>query len=263
MVYDSALAESDSAAPPVEIRSNFAETAYWSPAIVTENGQATVKVTFPDSLTQWHASALGLTKTVQVGAAESDVATKKDLLVRLQAPRFFVERDEVTISANVHNYTDATQIVDVNLSLAGTARAQQIAIDRKAGLKLAAGEEKRVDWPIKIVGSGDAEIQVTAQTATASDGVKMSFPVLVHGVQRFDGKAGEIKGDGTTKIALNFPRERQLGASRLNVQLNPSLAGQMLEAAPIWPIIRMVASSKPCRAFADGYRAKDAKAKRR
>ena len=232
LVYDSALAESDSAAPPVEIRSNFAETAHWSPAIVTEDGQATVKVTFPDSLTQWHASALGLTRTVQVGAAESDVATKKDLLVRLQAPRFFVERDQVTISANVHNYTDAAQIVDVNLSLAGTARTQQIAIDRKAGLKLAAGEEKRVDWPIKIVGSGDAEIQVSAQTATASDGVKMSFPVLVHGVQRFDGKAGEIKGDGTTKIALNFPRERQLGASRLNVQLNPSLAGQMLEALP-------------------------------
>ena len=94
---------------PVEVRSNFAETAYWSPAIVTDGGKATVKVTFPDSLTQWHASALGLTKTVQVGEAESDVATKKDLLVRLQAPRFFVERDEVTISANVHNYTDKAQ----------------------------------------------------------------------------------------------------------------------------------------------------------
>ena len=60
----------------------------------------------------------------------------------------------------------------------------------------------------------------------------MSFPVLVHGVQRFDGKAGEIKGDGSAKIALNFPKERQLGASRLNVQLNPSLAAQMLEALP-------------------------------
>ena len=219
-------------APPVEVRSNFAETAYWAPAIVTENGKATVKVTFPDSLTQWHASALGLTKTVQVGEAETDVATKKDLLVRLQAPRFFVERDEVTISANVHNYTDTDQIVDVNLSLAGTARTYQIAADRKAGLKLAAGEEKRADWSIKIVSPGDAEIQVTATTATASDGVKMSFPVLVHGVQRFDGKSGEIKGDGTTKIALNFPKERQMGASRLNVQLNPSLAGQMLEALP-------------------------------
>ena len=235
-------------AAPIEVRSNFAETAYWSPAIVTDGGKATVKVTFPDSLTQWHASALGLTKTVQVGAAESDVATKKDLLVRLQAPRFFVERDQVTISANVHNYTDETQTVKVSLQNDARLNFGIKPIAYKPGdppyngpaqlaqpnqeITLDAGQEKRVDWQMKVVRPGDAIIQVTARTATASDGVKLSFPVLVHGVQRFDGKAGEIKGDGTTKIALNFPRERQPGVSRLNVQLNPSLAGQILEALP-------------------------------
>ena len=231
-------------APPVEVRSNFAETAYWSPAIVTENGKATVKVTFPDSLTQWHASALGLTKTVQVGEAESDVATKKDLLVRLQAPRFFVERDEVTISANVHNYSDKDQTVNVNLTSEGETQSLDVAAVKRAPLVIAAGEEKRVDWPVKVVRSGTATIQVTAQTATASDGVKLSFPVLVHGVQRFAGKSGILDRTGRdmllktaipkgeTVVTFNFPKERQLGASRLNVQLNPSLAGQMLEALP-------------------------------
>ncbi len=235
---------------PVEVRSNFAETAYWSPAIVTEGGKATVKVTFPDSLTQWNASALGLTKSVQVGAAQADVATKKDLLVRLQTPRFFVERDEVTISANVHNYTDATQTVKFRASFdehlfvqndkgnltPPVADAANPSVYRNSKedqeIVLAAGEEKRVDIKAGVIRPGEATIQVTAQTATASDGVKLSFPVLVHGVARFDGKAGLIKGDGSAKIALNFPRERQLGASRLNVQLNPSLAGQMLEALP-------------------------------
>ena len=241
------LNESAPQAPPVEVRSNFAETAYWSPAIVTENGKATVRVTFPDSLTQWHASALGLTKTVQVGEAETDVATKKDLLVRLQAPRFFVERDEVTISANVHNYSDVAQTVNVNLAEQGATRSLDVAAVKRAPLVIAAGEEKSVDWPVKVVRSGEAQIQVTAQTATASDGVKMSFPVLVHGVQRFDGQSGVLtdsfrpgvdalintKGDrGKATIKLNFPKERQFGASRLNVQLNPSLAGQMLEALP-------------------------------
>ena len=253
MLYDNTMAESKAmpgAVPPapVEVRSNFAETAYWSPAIVTDGGKATLEVTFPDSLTQWHASALGLTKTVQVGAAQSDVATKKDLLVRLQAPRFFVERDQVTISANVHNYTNKAQNVTVKLINDARLNFGVKPIISRPGdppyngpaqmaepaqtVFLNAGEEKRVDWPMKVVRPGEATIQVNAQTATASDGVKMSFPVLVHGVQRFDGKAGEIKGDGSAKVALNFPRERQLGASRLNVQLNPSLAGQMLEALP-------------------------------
>jgi uncharacterized protein YfaS (alpha-2-macroglobulin family) len=40
-------ASSTNAAPPVAVRSNFAETASWSPAIVTEGGAATLKVTFP------------------------------------------------------------------------------------------------------------------------------------------------------------------------------------------------------------------------
>ena len=230
-VGNKALAKEANGAP-VDVRSNFAETAYWSPSIVTEGGKATLKVTFPDSLTQWHASALGLTKTVQVGEADADVATKKDLLVRLQAPRFFVERDEVTISANVHNYTDSAQNVTVNLATEGATQSLEVAMVKRPALVLQAGEEKRVDWPVKVVRSGEAQIQVTAQTATASDGVKMSFPVLVHGVQRFDGQAGLIKTDGATKIALNFPKERQLGASRLNLQLNPSLAAQMLEALP-------------------------------
>ena len=34
------------------------------------------------------------------------------------------------------------------------------------------------------------------------------------------------------KIALNFPKERQFGASQFNVQLNPSLAATMLDALP-------------------------------
>ena len=91
-----------------DVRSNFAETAFWSPAVVTEGGTAKVEVTFPDSLTQWHATARGLTPNVQVGAGESDVETKKNLLVRLQSPRFFTERDQVVLTANVHNYLKET-----------------------------------------------------------------------------------------------------------------------------------------------------------
>jgi uncharacterized protein YfaS (alpha-2-macroglobulin family) len=212
---------------PVQVRTNFAETAYWSPSVITDGGKATVKVTFPDSLTQWHATARGLTQTVQVGSAEADVATKKNLLVRLQAPRFFVERDQVVISANVHNYSDKVQSIAVQLesSLKLTGSAAQT-------VQIAAGEEKRLDWTASIENAGEATLQITARSATDSDAVKMTFPVLVHGVQRFNGQSGVITSDGSTKLTLNFPKERKPGASELNVQLNPSLAAQMLDALP-------------------------------
>jgi len=40
----------------------------------------------------------------QVGEASAETVTRKNIIVRMQAPRFLVERDEVVLSANVHNY---------------------------------------------------------------------------------------------------------------------------------------------------------------
>ena len=36
-------------------------------------------------------------KGTKVGQSESEIVTTKDLLVRLQSPRFFVEKDEVVL----------------------------------------------------------------------------------------------------------------------------------------------------------------------
>ena len=224
------------------VRSNFAETAFWSPAVITNNGEATVKVTFPDSLTQWHATARGLTNTVEVGSGESDAATKKDLIVRLQAPRFFVETDRVTISANVHNYSDKTQYVTVKINTeTQLALSRMTTINTVPGrnlnppvqnLQLEAGQEKTVNWPMDVNKEGLATIEVSAQSETESDAVKMSFPVLTHGAPQFAAHTGVLEANGTTKIPLTFPKQRQFGASQLNVQLNPSLAATALDALP-------------------------------
>ena len=221
------------------VRSNFAETAYWSPAVVTNGGEATVKVTFPDSLTQWQATARGLTNTVEVGSADTNAATKKDLLVRLQAPRFFVEGDKVTISADVHNYTDQEQNVKVQFDFDKSMESASYIVPpdmyEKAGIrtiKLAANSEQRVDFPALATTAGLTTIQVSAKTATDSDAMKLTFPVLTHGAPQFAAHSGVIAADGTTKIALTFPKQRQFGASQLNVQMNPSLAATALDALP-------------------------------
>ena len=57
----------------------------------------------------------------RVGEAETEIVTTKDLLVRPQAPRFFVEKDEVVLSANVHNRLGTGKSVRVVLELDGGA----------------------------------------------------------------------------------------------------------------------------------------------
>ena len=86
------------------IRTNFADTAYWAAALATApDGTALIEFPLPDSLTTWKVKTWTLGLGTKVGQAESEIITSKDLLVRLQAPRFFVEKDEVVLSANVHN----------------------------------------------------------------------------------------------------------------------------------------------------------------
>ena len=86
------------------VRTNFADTAFWAAALTTAaDGTTEVEFPLPESLTTWKVKAWTLGPGTQVGQGEAEVITTKDLLVRLQAPRFFVQKDEVVLSANVHN----------------------------------------------------------------------------------------------------------------------------------------------------------------
>jgi uncharacterized protein YfaS (alpha-2-macroglobulin family) len=99
-------------------------------------------------------------------------------------------------------------------------------------IEVAAGEEARVNWIVSAVRDGKASVRMTAQSETDADAVEMSFPILVHGVQRFASQSGVLRDKTSQTISINIPAQRRRGASTLNVQLNPSMAATMLDALP-------------------------------
>src|SRR5205085_3919767 len=75
------------------VRKNFADTAFWAASLTTdERGTAEVSLTMPENLTGWKVKAWAMGHGTKVGQGEAEVVTKKNLLVRLQAPRFFVQK---------------------------------------------------------------------------------------------------------------------------------------------------------------------------
>ena len=103
------------------IRTNFADTAFWAAALTTAaDGTAEVEFPLPESLTTWKVKTWTMGLGTKVGQGESEIITTKDLLVRLQAPRFFVEKDEVVLSANVHNKLKTKKAVQVVLEFDGS-----------------------------------------------------------------------------------------------------------------------------------------------
>lgn len=220
----------------VVVRKNFADTAHFSGSVRTgKDGLATVKFKFPDNLTTWKIKATGLGPQTRAGQTTTEVKTTKKLLVRLQAPRFFRERDEVVLSAIVHNRHEASRTVEVSLDV-------NSFLELKVGeptqrVTVPANADKRVDWRVKVSGEGEAMVRMTAVTDDGEgDAQQLNFPVLVHGMTKLVSAVGSISADheGTDVKSLKFsvPAARRPETTKLTIRVSPTLSGAMLDALP-------------------------------
>jgi len=225
------------AAAQPAIRTKFADTALWVGALKTgKDGTAEVELDMPENLTAWKIKVWGMGHGTKVGQGETEVVTRKDLIIRMQAPRFFVQTDEVVLSANVHNYLKSTKTVNVELALGGKCLAQIGAGSDGAALKtvkIKPGGEARVDWRVKVLDEGQATITMKAIADEDSDAMQMTFPCYIHGMLKMDSYSGSLRPKDTAgKITVSVPQKRRPEQSRLEVRYSPTLAGAMVDALP-------------------------------
>jgi uncharacterized protein YfaS (alpha-2-macroglobulin family) len=216
------------------VRTNFADSAFWKGDITTDDeGKATVKLTMPENLTGWKVRAWAFGAGTRVGEGTIEVVTSKNLLVRLQAPRFFVEKDEVVISANVHNYLKDKKTAKVEFSIEGGELVEMAPGTATQQIDLPHGEDVRVDMRVRVVKEGIAKITVKALTDEESDAMQMSFPVYVHGMLKTESFSGALRPNETIgKLQINVPAERRPAQTRLEIRYSPTLAGAMVDALP-------------------------------
>ncbi len=223
--------------PAVQVRSDFRSTILWQPDIRTdENGNATVKVKYPDSLTTWSATARVVTAGNQFGIGDTSTRTKQPLIVRLEAPRFFVVGDQVTVSGVINNNTDQPMLVGPSLIAEGLS-VGAVVVDGKpvkgeqTRIKVKANSEARVDWLVAVTHAGDAKLKVEAHGEKYADAMEKTYTVYEHGIEKFLSRSGKMRGDSVT-VKLDIPKERRAESTTLSVQIAPSMATTMLDALP-------------------------------
>jgi alpha-2-macroglobulin len=232
-----APAEPGAKEPAVQVRSDFRSTAVWQPDVVTDrNGKAIVKVKFPDSLTGWTATARAASTGSQFGIATASARTKQPLIVRLQAPRFFVVGDSVAVSAVINNNTDSPMTVVPSLAadgvtVTGMIQAGETVKGEAGSVIVQPNGESRVDWQVAIKQPGNARLKVTARGNKHADAMEKHFVVYDHGIEKFVAKSGKLRGDNLT-VKLDIPAERNRESTSLSVQVTPSMAVTMLDALP-------------------------------
>lgn len=216
------------------VRKSFADTAAFTTVRTDQAGKAQVKLRFPDNLTTWNIKGIGITPKTQVGEAKLSVITTKNLIVRLETPRFFRERDRIMLTANVMNRLAASKKVKVELSL--DPALLEIEGEATRTIQVESGKEGSVDFWVKVKSEGRAKVKIAALTDEESDAKELSIPVLVHGfmktVSAVDSISAAVTGPVDSKLRFSVPAERRAALSKLTVRWSPSLAGAMIDALP-------------------------------
>lgn len=209
------------------LRTDFRDLMFWTHSVRTDrSGYARLPVTFPDNLTTWRITARGVTRETQVGQATTEVIARKDLLVRMETPRFITQGDELVIATNVHNYLSTEKQVKVEFATQGVRQEKKTAT-----VIIPPNGEKRVDWKITAPDLGTATLTVRALTDEESDAMEVSVPVLPLGVKTGTSAIVDIgEPSGSRDMHLALPANGKPETGELYVNLAPSAASSMLGA---------------------------------
>ena len=213
-----------------DIRDDFRDIVYWDPSVFTnDKGEVHLNFKFPDNLTEWRITARAVTGDTRIGQDFKNIITRKDLLVRLETPRFFQERDEVTVSAIIHNYLSSAKLTKVsleaeNVEITGNENTHTVVIG--------SNDEKRIDWKVKVNdASGFAKLIAKALTDEESDAVELKVPIQPYGLQIARFNSFIISDNSASeKKYLDIPQYTNLKSAGVTINIAPSYAATILTA---------------------------------
>ena len=236
----SALLDMESGETKTEgVRKDFADTAYWNAALESTGTQGVYRVKFkmPEDITTWNIKVWSIGINGRVAEVATELITKKDLMLRIITPRFFTEKDEVVVSANIHNYGNEAREATVSIDLSGIKIEGDLT---HRTVTIAAGGEARADWRIKILESGRLTVRMKVADGELADGVEKSFDVVSHAIEKTESffkrladGSGVPRGFFTGEKALKLYRhfgfpaidENKMKSAAVELEIVDTLAG--------------------------------------
>ncbi len=209
------------------VRKDFRDTAVWFPSLVTgKDGTVQARFKMPDNLTTWRATVRGVSMDTQVGWVLQKTVSTQDLIVRLALPRFYCQGDQSDISAVVHNYSDRTQTINVDLAVSPELQLLKAPSQK---VKLEPEKVARLSWPAKILTPGTGKISVKAIGQTAGDAMEIKLPIRALGVPVFISRSGCLTGeDETIELPFRYPQDASPGSIKMSVHLASSSLASVL-----------------------------------
>lgn len=189
--------------PKIALRSNFDALAAFVPVATTDkDGNATIKVKLPDSLTRYRVMAVAAAGKGEFGKGESSLTAQLPLMVKPSLPRFLRFGDTVELPVMVHNQTDKSLTVDVAL------RGDNIELV-ESGKRVTVNGNDRVEvrFKAKATQPGTTTIQMAASAGDYSDASEQSLPVYTPATTEAFATYGVVDGNTVILQPVEKPKD--------------------------------------------------------
>ncbi len=228
-----------------EVRKDFPDTVLWSAHLMTdEDGLAQVDVTLPDTLTTWRVHAIAVDRDTRVGQSQIDMISQKDVIVRLESPRFLVEGDQAYLTVIAHNYLPQQKTMLISLNSGDRIEVSPPLLDGsavpdsvsgQAKVIVPAGGQVALDFPARAISVGQTKLTATVAADTDADAIQIELPIIPYGADRFIAQSGSIRDldqDQTATVSMVIPGRTKPESPRMEIRLQPSMASVMIDALP-------------------------------
>lgn len=210
---------SSTASEMPRVRSDFPETLYVNPAVITgADGTAQLEVPLADSITQWRVSALANSADGKVGGSANGITVFQDFFADISFPATLTRGDEVTFPIAVYNYLDKPQSVTVSLD---TASWYTPIGATAATVELPPNAMKGVSFPVRVAEVGLHSLTVKAVGSARSDALQRSVRVVPDGKAFPLAQSGAL-GAGSITHTSSYPAAAVPGSGELVLSVFPA-----------------------------------------
>lgn len=217
-----------------EKRGIFKDTAHWEAVVNTnENGEGEVTFKLPDNLTTWEVLAIGITDDTLVGSKKAEFLVTKDVLIRPVLPRFIIVNDAMKVGAIVHNYMDRGMDFKVTLeSGADVPSGFEISGDKLVTIHLEPGEEKKVEWMIKVLNEKEAVFNFSVQEVSdpaIGDLLEQRLPIHPYSFPEVVATSSTINDEVKHVETVWLPTGVDPHFGELKVTISPTLSSTIMD----------------------------------
>ncbi|MFO0554619.1 MAG: alpha-2-macroglobulin family protein [Polyangiaceae bacterium] len=158
-------------------RSDFRQSVLFEPSLVTDaSGHVRHRVKLPDQLTEFRFFAVAVSKSDRFGATQTEIVTKKTVMVRPSMPAVVRAGDTFSVIATVQSTDADTRPITVSIATEGV----EVVGDRRGSVSLVGGAPTNVTFRVRADKAATYQIRIDAERPDGqSDHVLLSGDVVV------------------------------------------------------------------------------------